>query len=80
LDYPGLAVPTPIRAGSRDDYPNARYEDVEPLGAADQETKMLWTEHDYRGAPIGLNIVAKRHMENELLAAVGMIQQALGLP
>jgi amidase len=80
LDYPGLAVPTHIRSGAREDYLGSQYEDVEPLTNEDRVTKELWKQHDYTGAPIALNIVAKRHMENELIAAAGMIQKALSLP
>ncbi|SMR45226.1 unnamed protein product [Zymoseptoria tritici ST99CH_3D1] len=80
LDYPAMAVPTYIRAGPRTDYPQDQDEDLQPLSGDDEAATDLWRMHDYSGAPISLQVVAKRHMENELLAAVGMIQQALQLP
>lgn len=78
LDYPGLIVPSPFKVEAESGYDTAGGGTI--LSDADQVTKELWGKHSYVGAPICFNIVAKRHMENELLAAVGMMQNALRLP
>lgn len=76
LDYPGLIVPSPFKVEGGSEYNKA-----DPvLSEADRVVRELWSKHNYEGAPISFNIVAKRHMENELLAAVGMMQEALRLP
>ncbi|KJX96929.1 hypothetical protein TI39_contig594g00022 [Zymoseptoria brevis] len=80
LDYPAMVVPTHIRARASADYPQDQYEDVKPLSADVETARDLWRTHDYSGAPISLQVVAKRHMENELVAAVGMIQQFYSCP
>lgn len=77
LDYPGLIVPTPFKVEGKPEYHEA---DAVLLSDADRVVKELWAAHSYEGAPICLNVVSKRHMENELLAAVGMMQSALQLP
>lgn len=80
LDYPAIVVPTPIKAQAKDRDGSMEYHDSEPWCDADTETKQLWKDYDYQGAPVCVQIVAKRHMENELMAAVGLMQSALQLP
>lgn len=77
MDYPGLIVPTPFKVEGKAEYDEAT---SAMLNDVDSVVKQLWKNHNYDGAPISFNIVAKRHMENELLAAAGMIQKALRLP
>ncbi|CZT24477.1 related to general amidase [Ramularia collo-cygni] len=76
LDYPGLIVPSPFKVEDKVEYDK----DVAVLSEADRVVRELWSGYNYAGAPISFNVVAKRHMENELLAAVGMMQEALQLP
>ncbi|KAK4506860.1 hypothetical protein PRZ48_000593 [Zasmidium cellare] len=80
IDYPAIIVPTPIKAQLREKEDSREYHESKPWNAADQETKQLWKDFNYEGAPVCVQIVAKRHMENELIAAVGLLQEALQLP
>ncbi|KAF2171234.1 hypothetical protein M409DRAFT_50700 [Zasmidium cellare ATCC 36951] len=80
VDYPAIVVPTPIKVQPREKEDSREYYDSESWIDADQETKQLWKDFDYQGAPVCVQIVAKRHMENELIAAVGLMQEALQLP
>ncbi|EME87010.1 acyl-ester intermediate acetamidase [Pseudocercospora fijiensis CIRAD86] len=80
VDYPAFVVPTPFHVMSKASYNSEEYEDVRPRSKEDIDTKEIWRKHDMEGAPICLQIIAKRRMESELIAAVGLIQQALCLP
>ncbi|RMZ68231.1 general amidase [Pyrenophora seminiperda CCB06] len=78
VDYPGVVVPTPIRAGKKGEEKYA--EDYEPLSEECGHVKRLWDEGDFEGAPIGLQICARRYHDNELFGALKVLKEVLELP
>lgn len=79
LDYPGLVVPTPFKVEEKGKYSKAEYEDVPARGEWDSYAKEEWKRADFVGAPVALQILARRRMESELMEAVGRIGEALQL-
>ncbi|KAM0541738.1 hypothetical protein ACHAO7_010338 [Fusarium culmorum] len=76
VDYPGVTIPTPIKTRAEDHYD----EDYEPLSDACLDVRKLWEAADFVGAPVSLQVVARRHHDNELFAALQVLKEALGLP
>ncbi|CBY01499.1 hypothetical protein IAQ61_003326 [Plenodomus lingam] len=76
VDYPGIVVPTPIKAKKGEQYDA----DYKPLGDACKHVKQLWEEGDFEGAPIDLQINARRYHDNELFGALAMLKDVLKLP
>ncbi|GKU22736.1 unnamed protein product [Fusarium langsethiae] len=75
VDYPGAVIPTPIRAESGE-----KYEDgYTPLSEACLRVKKLWDDGDFAGAPVNLQVVARRHHDNELFRALNVLKDVLGL-
>ncbi|KAI2475320.1 Amidase domain containing protein [Pyrenophora tritici-repentis] len=77
VDYPGAVVPTPIRAGKKGEEQYAS--DYEPLTEECKRVKKLWDVGDFEGAPIALQICARRHHDNELFGALELLKDALEL-
>ncbi|EED11904.1 amidase, putative [Talaromyces stipitatus ATCC 10500] len=75
VDYPGVVIPTPIRAISGEQYDQG----YTPLSDACQDVKKLWGKSDFKGAPINLQLVARRYHDNELLSALSLLKNILGL-
>ncbi|KAF4962105.1 hypothetical protein FSARC_9790 [Fusarium sarcochroum] len=76
VDYPGAVFPTPIKAESGEAYD----EGYVPLSDACQHVKQLWDVADFEGAPVNLQVVARRHHDNELFGALRVLKEILGLP
>lgn len=78
VDYPGVVFPTPIKAlkKGQEDYSPA---DATPLSERCKHVRQLWSEGDFEGAPVDLQIVARKHYDNELFAAFGEISKAIGI-
>lgn len=56
VDYPGIVFPTPITAGKdKEEYPS---EYSEALSDDDKHVRQLWSESDFQGAPINLQLVS----------------------
>lgn len=79
LDYPGLVVPTPFKVEEKGAYSKAEYEEAPARGEWDRKAKEEWKGADFVGAPVALQVLAKRRMEGELMEAVGRIAEALQL-
>ncbi|KAK0713245.1 amidase signature domain-containing protein [Lasiosphaeria miniovina] len=78
LDYPGVAVPTPVTVLAKGGEGFAA-EHAVPLSDECRHVRQLWGEGDFEGAPVGLQIVARRHHDNELFGALHVMKEALGL-
>lgn len=78
VDYPGVVVPTPVKALRKGEEESA-YPSGEVLSKEDQHVRKLWEEGDFEGAPINLQIVARKYYDNELFAAIGALKDALEL-
>jgi amidase len=75
VDYPGVVIPTPIRAESGEKYDECYV----PLSEACGHVRQLWDEGDFAGAPVNLQIVARRFHDNELFGALQVLKIVLGL-
>ncbi|KAM0450893.1 hypothetical protein ACHAO4_006284 [Trichoderma viride] len=78
VDCPGVAFPTPIRAGAKGAEGYAA-DLPPPLNEQDRHVRKLWEEGDFEGAPIGLQIVARKHHDNDLFGALEKLQHVLAL-
>ena len=76
VDYPGVVVPTPIKAQAKG---QEVYADSEPLSEKCRHVRQLWEEGDFEDAPINLQIVARKHHDNDLFAALGLLKEALAM-
>lgn len=76
VDCPGVVVPTPVKAlakGAED------YVSSEPLSEECNKVRQLWREGDFEGAPINLQVVARRYHDNDLFSGLAALQAALEL-
>jgi len=78
VDYPGAVVPTPITALKKGEEGYAP-EHATPLGEEDEHVRKMWAEGDFEGAPIALQVVARKYHDNELFAALDSMKEALEL-
>jgi len=76
VDYPGVVVPTGIKAEEGEKYPG----DYEPLSEECGHVREMWEEGGFEGAPVDLQIVGRRYHDNELFAALEMLKDVLELP
>ncbi|RJE27589.1 hypothetical protein PHISCL_00014 [Aspergillus sclerotialis] len=77
VDYPAVVVPTPIKAEAGEKYSK---DNEAPLSESCQHIRQLWADTDFSGAPIGLQVIARRYHDNELFGALAVLQHALQLP
>lgn len=75
VDYPGVVFPTPISAQAREDY--APHYDK--LSDECGHVKKLWEEGGFEGAPINLQINARKYHDNDLFGALAVLRDVLGL-
>ncbi|KAM6512084.1 hypothetical protein FALCPG4_017070 [Fusarium falciforme] len=68
VDYPGAVIPTPIKAlkKGQEDYS----EDSAPLSDQCKHVRQLWAEGDFEGAPVNVQVIARRYHDKELFAAL----------
>ncbi|KAH7007793.1 amidase signature domain-containing protein [Macrophomina phaseolina] len=78
VDYPAAVFPTPVRAARRGE---EAYADgaSEVLGPEDRQVRELWEQTDFEGAPINLQLVARKHDDNLLFGALQAVRDVLGL-
>ncbi|KAJ4250116.1 hypothetical protein NW762_011926 [Fusarium torreyae] len=76
VDYPGVVIPTPIKT-ARDEKYDPQYV---PLSDACRHTKELWEISNFEGAPVNLQIVARKYHDNELFGALEVLKDVLKLP
>ncbi|KAK6336388.1 hypothetical protein TWF696_001948 [Orbilia brochopaga] len=75
LEYPAAVFPV-SKVDERD---NGVWK-YTPKGGMDTENAMLWDANAYKGAPISLQLVARRFEDEKVLEALSVIQKALALP
>ncbi|POS69796.1 hypothetical protein DHEL01_v211811 [Diaporthe helianthi] len=71
-DCPGVVVPTPVRALPKG---QEQYGPGEPLGKEDVHVRELWAAGDFEGAPVNLQVVARKYHDSSLFAAVKEIEK-----
>lgn len=76
VDYPGVVVPTPVKAFKKGE---ESYQSGETLGKEDEHVRKLWEDGDFEGAPINVQIVARKYHDNELFEAIGALKELLEL-
>ncbi|KAF1847995.1 general amidase-like protein GmdB [Cucurbitaria berberidis CBS 394.84] len=76
VDYPGVVAPTPIRTEAKEQYAT----DYRPLSEACKHVKELWEASNFEGAPIDLQINARKYHDNELFGALAVLKDVLELP
>ncbi|KAF7550243.1 hypothetical protein G7Z17_g5869 [Cylindrodendrum hubeiense] len=75
VDYPGVVIPTPIKAKADEKYDA----DYVPLSDPCKHVKELWESSNFEGAPINLQLVARKYHDNELFGALAVLKDILGL-
>ncbi|EFQ28957.1 amidase [Colletotrichum graminicola] len=78
VDYPGVVVPTPIKALGKD-LENYATADEVPLSGQDELVRKLWAEGDFEGAPVGIQIVTRKYHDNDLFEALRSMEFYLEL-
>lgn len=76
VDCPGAVVPTPVRALARG---QESYDTAKPLSEDCERVRRLWGDGDFEGAPVGIQVVARKYHDNELFAALSALQEPLGI-
>ncbi|KAH6886890.1 acetamidase [Thelonectria olida] len=76
VDYPGVVVPTPVSVQAGEQYDSGYV----PLSDACQHVKELWEESNFEGAPVDLQLVARKYHDNELFGALSVLKDLLALP
>ncbi|KAL2835379.1 amidase signature domain-containing protein [Aspergillus pseudoustus] len=76
VDYPGVVVPTPLRVESGEQYDPG----YTPLSEACRAVRRLWESENFEGAPLALQVVARKYHDNQLFGALGVLKDVLGLP
>ncbi|KAL1858743.1 hypothetical protein Daus18300_009877 [Diaporthe australafricana] len=74
VDCPGVVVPTPVRALKKGE---EQYAPGEPLSKEDTHVREMWAKGDFEGAPVNLQIVARKYHDNDLFAAAQEIERCL---
>jgi amidase len=75
VDYPGVVFPTKITAREGEKYA----EGYTPLSKECGHVKELWEKGGFEGAPVDLQIVARRYHDNELFGALAVLKDVLEL-
>ncbi|KAK7211208.1 hypothetical protein V2G26_018386 [Clonostachys chloroleuca] len=76
VDYPGATIPTPIKA-CRKGTEQYRLEDQVPLSDECKHVRQLWAEGDFEGAPIAVQIIARRYRDDDLFTALQAVNEVL---
>lgn len=76
VDYPGVVFPTPVKAMQKG---AESYGSEAPMSKECEHVRELWSQGDFEGAPINLQIVARKYHDNELFAALAAIKEVLQL-
>ncbi|KAF9761357.1 hypothetical protein IL306_003854 [Fusarium sp. DS 682] len=75
VDCPGVVIPTPVKVEGSEKYSS----EYEPLSEACGQVKKMWEESDFTGAPINLQIMARKYHDNELFGALALLKDVLKL-
>ncbi|KAJ9150875.1 Amidase [Pleurostoma richardsiae] len=78
VDYPGVVVPTPVKALAKGAEGYTPTNGV-PLSEECRHVRQLWAQGDFEGAPVDLQIVARKYHDNELFGALNAMKEALQL-
>ncbi|KEQ93063.1 hypothetical protein AUEXF2481DRAFT_31519 [Aureobasidium subglaciale EXF-2481] len=76
VDHPAVSIPTPLYAGATG---SEVYADSHVLGEEDAFVRRAWEETSFEGAPLSLQLVARKHHDNLLFGALQLLKQPLQL-
>jgi len=76
VDHPGLVFPTPIKTEASEKYAD----EYKPLSDECRMVKQAWDEGNFEGAPICLQINARKYHDNQLFGALAILKGILDLP
>ncbi|CAD0111438.1 unnamed protein product [Aureobasidium uvarum] len=76
VDYPCIAIPTPLTAKAKG---AERYADENVLGPEDEFVRRAYEDTSFEGAPLGLQLVARKHHDNLLFGALELLKKPLKL-
>lgn len=76
VDYPSIAIPTPLTARARG---SEDYESAESIGEEDAYIRNCHENTCFQGAPLGLQLVARKHHDNLLIGALQLLKETLEL-
>ncbi|KAI4718774.1 fatty-acid amide hydrolase [Aureobasidium sp. EXF-10727] len=76
VDYPSVAIPTPLVAKAKD---VEKYADDNVLGPEDEYVRRAYEDTCFEGAPLGLQLVARKHHDNLLFGALQLLKEPLQL-
>lgn len=75
LDYPAVSFPATTIDPAKD-LPDSNYK---PRNKQDEYVQGLYTDPEvFRDAPVGLQVVGRRHFDEKVLAALELIEKAMG--
>lgn len=74
LDYPGVVFPV----GWVDATKDVKDMDYKPINDQDKFCYDLYDPEVFAGAPIGLQLVSRRLQEEKVLAALELVEKAMG--
>ncbi|KAF2260876.1 acetamidase [Lojkania enalia] len=75
VDYPGVVFPTPIKTEANETY----VDDYVPLSEECKHVRELWEASNFEGAPVDLQINARKYHDNYLFGALEILKDALEL-
>ncbi|KAL6242008.1 hypothetical protein RBB50_010919 [Rhinocladiella similis] len=76
VDHPGLTFPTPIKVEAGEIYAD----DYKPLSDECGIVKQEWEAGHFEGAPITLQVNARKYHDNQLFSAMAILKDILNLP
>ncbi|GME48661.1 Amidase [Neofusicoccum parvum] len=79
VDYPGVVFPTPVVVGGKGEEGGYGEGAETPLSEECAHVRRLWEEGDFVGAPVNLQLVARKHHDNLLFGALAAVREALAL-
>ncbi|KAG9014094.1 hypothetical protein FRB90_005577 [Tulasnella sp. 427] len=74
LDLPGVVFPSGGRLDASEFQPVER---VEPRNAVEKQVWDLWDPETFKGAPITLQLIGRRHTEEKVLAMLDVVEKAM---
>ena len=76
VDHPGAVLPTSVRALAKgaEDY-DAEF--ASPISENDKYVRKLWAEGDFEGAPVDIQVVARKYHDNQLFGALNVLKDIL---
>ncbi|TID18855.1 hypothetical protein E6O75_ATG05976 [Venturia nashicola] len=75
VDYPGVVFPTPIVTFAKEEYATG----YETLSEECGHVKKFWQEGGFEGAPVDLQINARKYHDNDLFGALAVLREVLSL-